>query len=220
MADLLPPGPLLLSLAAVLGLVISDLRGFRPGRYLCKPVAAAAFILLALAVGALDTTFGQWMLAALALCLVGDLCLMPDSDKTFLAGLGAFLLGHLLFGVAFLQLPLSTTGLLVSLPLVLLLLLVVRPWLLPSVPADMKGAVIAYVVVIGGMLLCAGATAGNPGAVAIIIGAWGFAISDLAVARQQFVKPSKWNGLWGTPLYFAAQMVLAASIGLVTGTVA
>lgn len=220
MADLLPPGPLMLSLAAVLGLVLSDLRDFRPGRYLCKPVAAAAFILLALAVGALDTTFGQWMLAALALCLVGDLCLMPDSDKTFLAGLGAFLIGHLLFGVAFLQLPLSMTGLLVSLPLVLVLLLVVRPWLLPSVPADMKGAVIAYVVVIGGMLLCAGATSGNPGAMAIIIGAWGFAISDLAVARQQFVKPSRWNGLWGTPLYFAAQMVLAASIGLVTGTVA
>ena len=153
MAELLPPGPLLMSLLAVLGLVISDQRGFRPGRYLCKPVAAAAFILLALAVGALDTVFGQWMLAALALCLVGDLCLMPDSDRTFLAGLGAFLLGHLLFAVAFLQLPVSSAGLWYSVPPVVVLLLVVRPWLLPSVAPDMKGPVIAYVLVIAGMLL-------------------------------------------------------------------
>ena len=40
-------------------------------------------------------------------------------------------------------------------------------------------------------------------------------LSDLAVARQQFVQPSRWNGLWGTPLYFLSQMVLAASIALV-----
>jgi hypothetical protein len=43
-------------------------------------------------------------------------------------------------------------------------------------------------------------------------GAWGFAVSDLAVARQQFVQTSQLNGLWGTPLYFLSQMLLAASL--------
>ena len=40
--------------------------------------------------------------------------------------------------------------------------------------------------------------------------------SDLAVARRQFVKPeSPWNQVWGTPLYFLSQMVLAGSLALV-----
>ena len=46
----------------------------------------------------------------------------------------------------------------------------------------------------------------------ILAGAWGFAISDLAVARRQFVKRSIVNGLWGTPLYFGSQLLLAASL--------
>ena len=47
----------------------------------------------------------------------------------------------------------------------------------------------------------------------VLTGAWGFALSDIAVARQQFVKPARSNGLWGTPLYFLSQMLIAASIG-------
>ena len=39
-----------------------------------------------------------------------------------------------------------------------------------------------------------------------------FALSDLAVARNQFVAPGPANGLWGTPLYFVSQLLLAASI--------
>ncbi len=79
----------------------------------------------------------------------------------------------------------------------------------------MKMPVAVYTLVITGMLLCAGLSAGQPAAPLIIGGAWGFAISDLAVARRQFVQPSRWNGLWGTPLYFLSQMVLASSIAFV-----
>ena len=76
-----------------------------------------------------------------------------------------------------------------------------------------------YIVVITSMLLCAGLTLGHSAAVLMIGGAWGFAISDLAVARQQFVKPSKTNGLWGTPLYFLSQMILAATVSLPVASV-
>ena len=86
---------------------------------------------------------------------------------------------------------------------------------LPRVPAQMKLPVTVYTLVITGMLLCAGLSAGLPAAQLIIVGAWGFAISDLAVARRQFIHPSRWNGLWGTPLYFLSQMLLAASIAFV-----
>lgn len=213
-ATILPP--ILLSGTTVLGLVISDYRDFRAGRYLCKPLAAAAFVWLALTLGATTTTYGNWMLAALILCMVGDLFLMPDNEYSFLTGLTAFLCGHMLFAVAFLQLPSTFIGLVLSGAPALVLLLLVGRWLMPHVNPEMKLPVMAYVLVITAMLVCAGLTLGQPAAPLIICGAWGFAFSDLAVARRQFVRPeSRMNGVWGTPLYFGSQMILANSIALV-----
>lgn len=214
LATVLPPA--LLSLVAVVALVVSDYRNFRPGRYLFKPLAAIAFVWLALSLDATGTLYGKWLLGALLLCLLGDLLLMPDSELGFLAGLGAFLCGHLLFAVAFLQLPLNPLGLAVSAAPVLFLLLLVRGWLMPHVNRQMKIPVLLYMIVISAMLLCAGLTAGQHAAPWIIVGAWGFACSDLAVARRQFVRPdSRWNGVWGTPLYFLSQMLLACTVALV-----
>lgn len=214
LATILPPA--LLSCIAVFALVLSDYRNHRAGRYLFKPLAAAAFVWLAWSLGATDTAYGKWLLAALLLCLLGDLLLMPDKESFFLAGLGAFLCGHLLFAIAFLQLSANLFGLAASAVPALVLLLIVRSWLLPHVNAEMKIPVLLYMLVISAMLLCAGLTLGQPAAPWIIVGAWGFACSDLAVARRQFIRPeSRWNGVWGTPLYFLSQMLLAYTVALV-----
>lgn len=209
-------GPLVLYAVSVTALVIADLRGSRPGRYLFKPLAAAAFVWLALALGATGTTYGNWMLLALVLCLLGDLLLMPDSQRSFLAGLGAFLCGHLVFAVAFAHLGDNVTGAVISALPATVLLVVVARWLTPHVPAKMKIPVAMYVVVICAMLVFAGLTVGHPAASWVIAGAWAFAASDIAVARRQFIDPSRRNALWGTPLYFSAQMILAASIAFVS----
>ena len=207
--------PIALSGVAVVALVVCDYRGFRPGRYLCKPLAALAFLWLALVMGATGSSYGTWILAGLVCCLAGDLLLMADNERCFLAGLVAFLCGHLCYCMAFLGLGDSLTGFAVNtLPALLLLVFSLR-WLMPYVGPEMKVPVIAYTVVITLMLLCAGLTFGQPVAMLTICGAWCFAISDLAVARRQFVNPSPSNGLWGTPLYFGAQMLLAASVGFV-----
>ena len=206
---LLPPA--MLSCTAVAGLVFSDIKRMRAGRYLCKPLAAAAFVWLAIILDAPATDYGSWLLAGLIFCLVGDLLLMPDSERSFLAGLVAFLCGHLLYAVAFLHLPGNLWGLLAtSLPAIVLLVFATR-WLAPHLQPDMKAPVALYTLVITAMLLCAGLSAGHPAATLIIVGAWGFAISDLAVARQQFAQQSWLNGAWGTPLYFLSQMLLAGS---------
>lgn len=207
--------PVILSAVAVLGLVICDLRQYRPGRYLFKPLAALAFIWLALILGATASVYGSWLLAGLACCLAGDLLLMPDNERCFLAGLVAFLCGHLLYAMAFLQLPANLGGLAAMVVPALALLILVTRWLLPSVNREMKLPVALYTLVITGMLLCSGLSLGQPAAGLIIGGAWGFAISDLAVARRQFVQPGPVNGLWGTPLYFLSQMLLASSVALV-----
>jgi uncharacterized membrane protein YhhN len=214
LASVLPPAGL--SAVAVLALVLCDYRKFRMGRYVFKPLAAAAFVWLALSLDATGTAYGKWLLAALLLCLLGDLLLMPDDERGFLAGLGAFLCGHLLFAVAFLQLPHYLPGLAISAVPVAVLLVAVRGWLLPHVDGDMRIPVIMYMLVISAMLLCAGLTVRHPAGWLIIAGAWGFACSDLAVARRQFINPgSPWNQLWGTPLYFLSQMVLASTVALV-----
>lgn len=205
-------GPVLLFLVSVTGLVLSDLRESRGGRYLFKPLAAAAFLWLALALDATGSTYGQWMLAALVFCMLGDIFLMPDNQVSFLAGLTAFLCGHLLFGVAFTVVGESSSGAAVSAVPAVILMVFVGRWLAPHVPRAMKVPVALYVLVITGMLICAGLTLGHPAAPWIIVGAWAFAASDLAVARRQFIDPSRMNALWGTPLYFSAQMILAASI--------
>lgn len=211
---LLPPA--LLSLVAVSALVWFDWRELRLGRYVCKPLAAAAFVWLAWSLGATDSAYGTWLLGALLLCLLGDLLLMPDSERGFLAGLAAFLCGHLLFAVAFLQLPRNPAGLIISGVPVLVMLVTVGRWLLPHVPREMKLPVLLYIAVISGMLLCAGLSAGQPAAWLIIGGAWGFACSDLAVARRQFIQPaSRLTSAWGTPLYFLSQMTLAGSLALI-----
>jgi uncharacterized membrane protein YhhN len=203
---------LLLGIGSTLGLMLSDAIQFRPGRLLFKPLAALSFVYLAWALGATDTVYGRWLLAGLLACLVGDLCLIPEGQATFLAGLTAFLCGHLLYVVAFIHLGVNAVALLVgSVPALTLLFLSTR-WLHPHLPPAMKPPVYAYILVITAMLLAACLTTSNPAGPIILTGAWGFAISDLAVARQQFVKQTKLNGMWGTPLYFTSQLLLAVSV--------
>ncbi len=182
--------------------------------WVSKPLASACFIALALHCGALDSAFGRWLLAGLVLCTAGDVFLIAHHDKAFLAGLSSFLLGHLLYVVAFLQLPLNLTAMLVSLAPAIALAVFSLRWLWPHLPENMQLAVLAYIGVICSMLLMAGSTWGSGPGLLVLMGAWGFAISDLAVARNQFVQPGFSNRLWGLPLYFGSQLLLAYSVSL------
>ena len=217
MPELTPQAFAALGLAAVAipALVVSDFRQYRPGRYLFKPAAALAFLWLAWALGATESRYGQWILAGLVCSSAGDVLLMPDNRRSFLAGLVAFLCGHLCYAVAFASGHYSQTWVLVNGAAALVLLIVVLRWLLPHLDATMKGPVVLYTAVITGMLVSAGFRATQPGALLVLTGAWGFAMSDLAVARRQFVNPSPANGLWGTPLYFISQLFLAASVAII-----
>ncbi len=177
-----------------------------------KPLASACFIGVALHGGALDSDFGRWLLAGLVLCMAGDVFLIARQDKAFLAGLASFLLGHLLYVVAFLQLPLNLTAMLASLVPAMALAVFSLRWLWPHLPDKMQVAVLAYIGVICSMLLMAGSTWGSGPGLPVLVGAWGFAISDLAVARNQFVHPGFSNRVWGLPLYFGSQLLLAYSV--------
>ena len=208
-------GAIALAAVSITALVVCDYRLYRPGRYLFKPLAALAFLWLALAMGATESGYGRWILAGLLCSAAGDILLMPDSQRSLLAGLLAFLCGHLCYAAGFLHDSYSITWLVLNGVAALALMALSLRWLLPHLDAGWRVPVILYTAVITGMLLSAGLRATQPGWLLIMAGAWGFALSDLAVARQRFVTPSRINGLWGTPLYFFSQMLLAASVAAV-----
>jgi uncharacterized membrane protein YhhN len=209
-------GPYLLCAAAVAGLLWAERRGSREGLWLTKPVASLAFLWVALALGALETSYGQWVLLGLVLCLLGDLLLIPlERPAVFRAGVFAFLAGHVAYSAAFLTRPVSLAGLAVGAVLLALVLGGVLRWLAPSLPKDMVAPVRAYMVVIGLMsaLACGVTAAGGPWAVAA--GALAFTASDVSVARDRFVRHEFVNRAWGLPLYYAAQLLIASTPALV-----
>ena len=105
-------GPIALCVVAVAGLLLAERRGSRNGLWLTKPVASAAFVWLGLESGALDSTYGQFVLAGLVLCMLGDVLLIPlGRPGIFRAGLFAFLLGHVAYSAAFVTRPLAAVGL-------------------------------------------------------------------------------------------------------------
>jgi len=211
-------GPIVLCVVAVAGLLLAERRGSRTGLWLTKPVASAAFIWLGLESGALDTSYGQLVLAGLALCMLGDLLLIPlGRPGVFRAGLFAFLLGHVAYSAAFLTRPLAPVGLVAGgVALAAFIYLVLR-WLGRSVPAGMVLPVRAYMVVIGVMsaLACAVTAAGGPWQAAV--GALAFTASDVSVARDRFVRHEFANRAWGLPLYYGAQLLIATTPALVPG---
>ena len=113
--------PLMISTVCVCATVWAETRERRALTWLFKPMAATCFIWLAWLAGAPHSNYGNWLLLGLACCWLGDVLLIPDGKRSFLAGLTSFLLGHLFYGVAFLQLPGSTAAALLALPPVLAL---------------------------------------------------------------------------------------------------
>lgn len=177
-----------------------------------KPLASLGFRACAWAAGAGASVYGRWMLSGLGLCALGDICLIPRGNgRLFLAGIAAFALGHVVYTWAFVARGTQPTlSLLVAAIMIAVVLLTLR-WLRGHVPADMTVPVRIYMVVIAAMVAAAAGASAATGDARIALGAGAFAASDLSVARERFVRPSFFNLLWGLPLYYAAQLLLAWS---------
>ncbi len=205
--------PIAVCALAVLALFIAEWRNWRPGIWLAKPLASTTFVAAALLWGAADSTFGRWVLAALALCWLGDVLLIPrQRPGCFIAGIASFLLGHLAFVAAFVERSVDTMALAFGGVLMAPVLWLLLRWLRPHLFGLFRFAVPAYVFVICAMLVAALATVLAAGQPAILLGAFLFTVSDVAVARDRFVSPGGGSWIWGLPLYYAAQLVLASTV--------
>jgi uncharacterized membrane protein YhhN len=183
------------------------------GIAIAKPIASLGFIGAAFAKGAFDTPYGRVIFAGLALGWLGDVLLIPKSKGTFLAGLAVFLLGHVAYVIAFWVRGADLVAAGAGAVVVAVPSTIAWRWLSPHIEGGMRVPVAAYVLTISVMVALAAATAYAPHPAPLIaVGAAMFYGSDLSVARDQFVKPGFVNVLWGLPLYYAAQFVLAASV--------
>ncbi len=196
---------------AVLLLLCAELRSSRLGIAISKPVASTIFVVTALLAGALSSPYGQLILLGLILSWLGDIFLIPERQVFFVIGLGSFLLAHMSFGFAFLQIPMAILSLTVSAIVTTVFAIFVLRWLWPHLPVGLHQAVIAYLGAISLMVVLASGTMAAVGP-QLLIGAISFAVSDVFVARERFVSSSVANRLLGLPLYYAAQLVFALSV--------
>lgn len=208
---------IVICVAAVAALLLAERRQSQAGKWLTKPVASGAFIAVAVFAGALDSDYGRLILLGLGFCLLGDVLLIPEGrPAVFRVGVFAFLAGHVAFAAAFLTQPRSRAWLATAVVVLAWALWGVRRWLRPSLPADMRRPVEAYLLVIGVMAALACAVSGAGGSPVVAAGALAFAASDISVARDRFVRKDFTNRAWGLPLYYLAQVLLALSPSMVS----
>src|SRR5690349_20613575 len=119
---------------------------------------------------------------------------MYESERAFLGGLVAFLLGHLGYVIAFARVVPPARwfegAMLGVLAAALVAAAVVLRWLWPRL-GSMRIPVIGYVAVITAMVL--GGVAVRNASLLATAGAIAFYASDLAVARDKFVVKDVWN---------------------------
>lgn len=194
-------------------LVVAELYDWPRLRSIFKIIASSAFVLVAIQLGATSSSYGRIILTALALSWVGDVFLLSRTNRLFLLGIASFLLSHTVFSLAFANLPLSTPALITGFVAMSCIGIIVIWWLWSHLLSFYRVAVTAYVVAIISMCSFAIAVSAASGNWILALGALAFAASDLSVARDRFVAPSFKNRAWGLPLYYAAQITLALSVG-------
>jgi len=185
-------------------------------RAIFKPLASAGFIVAAIGFGALESRYGNIVLVGLILGAVGDVCLLGSGKTAFIAGLVSFLLGHVAYVIAFGSLPMSGPQAFIAAVAMAALMAFIARWVFPHAP-DMRIPIGIYMFVIAAMCVVA-VSAGAAGAPWMVpVGAVMFTVSDIAVVRDRFVSPGFVNRLWGLPIYYAAQLIIAWSIKAIAG---
>ncbi len=151
-----------------------------------KPAVLIVVILLAWLLRADSVDYGRFLLIGLVLCLVGDVILLGTSDRHFLAGLIAFLMGHLCYLAAFRRVPGEPPILWGVLAVVTVAAVVMATRIVPILRESWRDGLppLAYTVIVSAMAALAWAT-GLPW---VGVGATLFLASDALIAYDRFVR--------------------------------
>lgn len=176
-----------------------------------KLIASSAFVALAIKARCLQSSYGRIILLGLSLSWLGDAFLIGKTQLMFLLGLGAFLLAHIAYIVAFTRRGINVKWATVAAFVIVPIAIAVSIWLAPHVPPDLEIPVRAYTTVISLMVVAAVATHGRRASDFILAGALLFFLSDLSVAALRLAQTDFPTYVWGLPLYYAGQVCFAIS---------
>jgi uncharacterized membrane protein YhhN len=168
---------------------------------------SSCFVLISAAIALRFGHAAAWLtLLGLIACWLGDYL----GPIHFQAGAVSFLVAHLLFIGAWAWTGPNWRRVAGTLCVVLLASAGIGRWLIPSVPRSDVPLVVAYMSVISLMVAMAGGVRG-PLRNLTLFGAVLFYVSDIAVARGQYVTPGVVNSWVCYPLYYTACLLLAYS---------
>jgi uncharacterized membrane protein YhhN len=196
-------------------------RGPRAGLWVFKPLATLCIIAIAvIALPGEPALYGTLVVAGLACSLAGDVAIEVEGERWFLAGLVSFLVAHLCYIAAFLARS-HAAG--------------VDEWTLPAVAGALVGlyAAAAYAAIRPGLgpmrvpafvyMLALAAMAWtaalawsadpSPATRNALAGAALFLVSDTLLAVDRFRRPLPAAQLLILATYYAAQWLIAESIG-------
>ena len=176
-----------------------------------KPLALAALTGVAIGLDPADPAVRAWFVAALVASFAGDVFLL-FGERYFVAGLGSFLVAHVLYSVGFVVAPeWRWAGFVLALVAMAALATRVGRRIVVAAgehDAALRAPVTAYLVVISAMAACAGA-AGNGWAIA---GAGLFVASDSLLGWRQFVGSARWMAPAVMMTYHLGQAGLVLSL--------
>ena len=189
--------------------------------YATKPAVLLAIIVWFWQAGGWQGSL-RWFGIALVFSLLGDVCLILPS-KFFLAGLGAFLVGHLCYIAGFSIGTLDGSAflwgivLLMALSAGVVMVFFSRAFNGKVYLGRIRTGVSLYIIVIHIMLLAAISTFFRPawqfsGALLVTVGALLFAFSDGLLAYDRFVNHIRHAHVWIMMTYHGAQFLMAAGV--------
>jgi uncharacterized membrane protein YhhN len=179
--------------------------------YFCKPATMVALIGAAATIHPAVVAQQRWWLLALALGLCGDVLLMLPRDR-FVAGLAAFLLGHVAYIAGFSAAGASgLTALLWLVPL-LVVLAVVLPPVIRGVLRGGREKLVAPILFYALVICVMAASALASGSRLAAAGALLFVVSDGLIAYRRFVIDRAWMALAIIVTYHLGQAALVLSL--------
>lgn len=208
---------LLLSLLALTstGLLLrAEARNLRRQVYVFKPLTTTLILVLALTMPSpVSSGYQIAVVLGLLFSLAGDVFLMVPSDR-FVAGLASFLVAHLCYIAAFLPAAGEVLHLWPLLPFLLYGALLLR--VLWSHLGRLAGPVLLYaatLLVMGWQAAEQHLAVHTVGTLAALVGAVLFVVSDSLLAFNRFVRPFRTAQYAVLTTYFAAQWLIALSVG-------
>ena len=193
-------------------LVLGNLLEWEIAAGIFKQLASTCFLLTAWAAGAKENRYGKLIFIGLCFSWWGDAFLIKGGETFFLLGLISFLIAHILYCSAFFFRGINWKWAIGSLTIIIPMVVLIMSDMFSHVTPDMKIPVAVYTAVITTMVMLSVGTQGVKPSLLILFGAILFYFSDVSVARGQFMDTAFPEYVWGLPMYYGGQILLAISI--------